>query len=132
MIIIMKIRIRFLTNCHGPVLLGYFFWRRKSLSFQRTLLHSLLVFFSKLEKSYFLTKLENGIFILWKKKKWNKKILLRKQIWQIKSNPRASSRGLVVKADPHYGDHFSGTIHLDQSLEQKLWKNSNLALLHML
>ncbi len=44
----------------------------------------------------------------------------------------ASSRGLVVKAEdsrprgpgfnPHYGDHFSGTIHLDQSLEQKLWK----------
>ncbi len=22
----------------------------------------------------------------------------------------------------HYGDHFSGTIHLDQSLDQKLWK----------
>jgi hypothetical protein len=37
----------------------------------------------------------------------------------------------VVKAEdsllrgpqtPHYADHFSGTIHLDQSLEQKLWK----------
>jgi hypothetical protein len=28
--------------------------------------------------------------------------------------------------------HFSGTIHLDQSLEQNLWKNSKLALLHML
>ena len=25
-------------------------------------------------------------------------------------------------SNPHYGDHFSGTIHLDQSLEQKLWK----------
>jgi len=24
--------------------------------------------------------------------------------------------------NPHYGDHFSGPIHLDQSLEQKLWK----------
>ncbi len=23
---------------------------------------------------------------------------------------------------PHYGDNFSGTIHLDQGLEQKLWK----------
>ncbi len=23
---------------------------------------------------------------------------------------------------PHYGNHFSGTIHLDQSLEEKLWK----------
>jgi hypothetical protein len=45
----------------------------------------------------------------------------------------ASSRGQVVKAEnPHYGNHFSGTIHLDQSLEQKLWKNSNLALLHVL
>jgi hypothetical protein len=55
---------------------------------------------------------------------------------------KASSRGLVVKAEdswlrgpgfkPHYGDHFSGTIHLDQSLEHKLWKNSTLALLHVL
>jgi hypothetical protein len=25
---------------------------------------------------------------------------------------------------PHYGDHFSGNIHLDQSLEQNLWENS--------
>jgi hypothetical protein len=24
---------------------------------------------------------------------------------------------------PHFGDHFLGSIHLDQSLEQKLWKN---------
>jgi hypothetical protein len=23
-------------------------------------------------------------------------------------------------SNPHYGDHFSGAIHLDQSLEQKL------------
>ena len=38
----------------------------------------------------------------------------------------------VLGSNPHYGDHFSGTIHLDQSLEQKLWKNSNLALLHVL
>ncbi len=30
----------------------------------------------------------------------------------------ASSRGLVLKA--HYGDHFSGTIHFDQSLEQNV------------
>ncbi len=28
----------------------------------------------------------------------------------------------VLGSIPHYGDHFSGTIHLDQSLEQKLWK----------
>jgi hypothetical protein len=28
---------------------------------------------------------------------------------------------------PHYGDYFSGTIHLDQSLEQKIVENSNLA-----
>jgi hypothetical protein len=28
----------------------------------------------------------------------------------------------VLVSNPHYGDHFSGTIHLDQSLEQKLWK----------
>jgi len=35
----------------------------------------------------------------------------------------ASSRGLVVKA--HYGDHFSGTILLDQSLEQNLSTNTN-------
>jgi hypothetical protein len=27
-----------------------------------------------------------------------------------------------VSSNPHCGDHFSGTIHLDQSLEQKLWK----------
>ena len=41
----------------------------------------------------------------------------------LNDNIRASSPGLVVKAEnPHYGDHFSGTIHLDQSLEQKLWK----------
>ena len=44
---------------------------------------------------------------------------------------KASSYGLVVKAKyswlrgpgfkpPHYGDHFSGTIHLDQSMEQKI------------
>ena len=26
----------------------------------------------------------------------------------------------VLGSNPHYGDHFSGTIHLDQSLEQKL------------
>jgi hypothetical protein len=56
---------------------------------------------------------------------------------------KVSSHGLVVKADktydrkvqgsnPHYGHHFSGTIHLHQSLEQKLWKNSYLALLHVL
>jgi hypothetical protein len=38
----------------------------------------------------------------------------------------------VLGSNPYYGDHFSGTIHLDQSLEQKLWKNSNLALLHVL
>jgi hypothetical protein len=45
---------------------------------------------------------------------------------------QSSSRGLVVMVKdswprepgfkPYYGDHFSGTIHLDQSLEQKLWK----------
>ncbi len=28
----------------------------------------------------------------------------------------------VLGSNPHSGDHFSGTIHLDQSLEQKLWK----------
>jgi hypothetical protein len=39
---------------------------------------------------------------------------------------------IVLGSNPHYGDHFLGTIHLDQSLEQKLWKNSNLALLHVL
>ncbi len=54
----------------------------------------------------------------------------------------ASSRGLVVKAEdswpkgpefkPPLWRPFSGTIHLDQSLEQKLWKNSYLALLHVL
>jgi hypothetical protein len=38
----------------------------------------------------------------------------------------------VLGSNPHCGDHFSGTIHLNQSLEQKLWKNSNLALLHVL
>ncbi len=38
----------------------------------------------------------------------------------------------VLGSNPHYGDHFSGTIHFDQSLEQKLVENSNLALLHVL
>ncbi len=40
-----------------------------------------------------------------------------------------SSSGLVANAEqeilgsnPQYGDHLSGPIHLDQSLEQKLWK----------
>ena len=28
----------------------------------------------------------------------------------------------VLGSNPHYADHFSGTVHLDQSLEQKLWK----------
>ncbi len=55
----------------------------------------------------------------------------------------ASSRGLVVKAEdfwprgpgfkpPLWRPFFSGTIHLDQSLEQKIVENSNLALLHVL
>ena len=38
----------------------------------------------------------------------------------------------VLGSIPHYGDHFYSSIHLDQSLEHKLCKNSNLALLHML
>jgi hypothetical protein len=38
----------------------------------------------------------------------------------------------VLGSNPHYGDHFSGIIHLDQSLELKFVENSNLALLHML
>ena len=28
----------------------------------------------------------------------------------------------VLGSHPHYGGHFSCTIHLDQSLEQNLWK----------
>ena len=45
---------------------------------------------------------------------------------------KVSSCGLVAKAEdswprgpgfkPHYEENFSGSIHLDQSLEQKLWK----------
>ena len=43
---------------------------------------------------------------------------------------RRVGQGLVVKAEdsrqggsnPIYGDNFSGTLHLDQSLEQSLWK----------
>ena len=33
---------------------------------------------------------------------------------------------------PLFGDHFSCTIHVDQSMEAKIVENSNLALLHML
>ncbi len=33
-----------------------------------------------------------------------------------------TERSWVQKLNPHHGDHLSGTIHLDQSLEQKLWK----------
>jgi hypothetical protein len=38
---------------------------------------------------------------------------------------RRVGQGLVVKAEdsnPIYGDNFSGTLHLDQSFEQNLWK----------
>jgi len=28
----------------------------------------------------------------------------------------------VLGSKPHFGDYFSGTIHLDQSLTQNLWK----------
>ncbi len=38
----------------------------------------------------------------------------------------------VLGSNPHYGDHFSGTIYLEQRLEQKLRKNYNLALLDVL
>ena len=33
-----------------------------------------------------------------------------------------TERSRVQKLNLHYGDHLSGTIHLDHSLEQKLWK----------
>jgi hypothetical protein len=38
----------------------------------------------------------------------------------------------VLDSKPNFGDYFLGTIHLAQSFEQKLWKNFNLALLHVL
>ena len=71
--------------------------------------------FPRLHFWYMLYTIDNLIHFIRKFEKWN-----------------PSSRGLVVRQKthdrevlgsiPHYGDHFSGTIHLDQSLEQKLWK----------
>jgi hypothetical protein len=62
------------------------------------------------------------------------KIIFVSFLWKfIVFNWKASSRGLVVKAEdsrprgpgsnPHYGDHLSGTIHLDQKLGTKIQEN---------
>ncbi len=71
-------------------------------------------------------------FMIWGYAKGSNPDLSVHEYQKVKNPCLASSRGLVVKAEdswprgprfkPHYGDHFSGTIYLDQSLEQKLRK----------
>jgi len=63
--------------------------------------------------------------IYWAKLSWTKLWRVAVVLWlRLKTHDRE-----VMSSNPHYGDHFSGTINLDGS---KYWVEINPALLHIL
>ena len=57
---------------------------------------------------------------------------LGEQPWSSGKAEVSCPRGPRFKSWHHQRDHFSCTIHLDQSMDKKSVQNSNLALLHVL
>ncbi len=60
--------------------------------------------------------------IFGKKTKQKKPILFRWRVAVVYWLRQKTLDREVLGSNLHYGDHFTGTIHLDQSLEQKSWK----------